>query len=502
MSECVDHTINGTSSGGYTCRCTTGYDGNPYLSDGCQDINECLLDPNPCKKGKCINLPGTHTCTCDSGYRLNENKTCVKGGKGKSTVLKVSLGISISMFVLLVGIFWLYCGMKRRKFKQLKEMYFKENGGEKLREKLASHKGSVETAARIFTSAELKQATNNYHRDKILGEGAYGTVYKGVLADNKVVAIKKSKIMAKSQTDQFVNEVLVLSQINHRNVVKLLGCCLETEMPLLVYEYVSNGTLYDHVHKRNGKGPLSLRLRLKIAAETAESLAYLHYSTSMQIVHRDVKATNILLDEKFTAKVSDFGASKLVPEDQDQLSTLVQGTMGYLDPEYLQSNTLTEKSDVYSFGVVLVELLTSRRALSLDKPEAERSLANVFVCAVEDGLLKHILDEEVVKDGHFETVEKVADLAKRCLSMKGRERPTMREVARELEGLQILPKHSGGGKPDSSPKQTDYLLASPSNAYVVDVKGEGDVGSITTSIEYDQSMQNQAQVLRPDDAGR
>ncbi|PRQ55442.1 putative protein kinase RLK-Pelle-WAK family [Rosa chinensis] len=180
--------------------------------------------------------------------------------------------------------------------------------------------------------------------------------------------------------------------------------------------------------------------------------------------------------------------------------------MGYLDPEYLQSNTLTEKSDVYSFGVVLVELLTSRRALSLDKPEGEQSLANVFVCAVEVGLLKHILDEEVVEDGHFQTVEQVTDLAKRCLSVKGRERPTMMEVARELERLQILPKHSGGGKPDSSPKETDYLLASPSNAYVVDMRGEGESeghgGSITTDIEHDQSMQNRAQVLRPYDAGR
>ncbi|KAK9939333.1 hypothetical protein M0R45_016031 [Rubus argutus] len=164
-SECVDRTINGTSSGGYTCRCMTGFNGNPYLSDGCQDIDECLLVPNsnPCNKGKCINLPGTYTCTCDSGYILNENKTtCVQGNKGKNTILKVSLGISISMFVLLVGIFWLYCGMKKRKFKQLKEKYFKENGGEKLREKLASHKGSVETTARIFTATDLKLATNNY----------------------------------------------------------------------------------------------------------------------------------------------------------------------------------------------------------------------------------------------------------------------------------------------------------------------------------------------------
>ncbi|XP_062014634.1 putative wall-associated receptor kinase-like 16 [Rosa rugosa] len=153
----------------------------------------------------------------------------------------------------------------------------------------------------------------------------------------------------------------------------------------------------------------------------------------MKIVHRDVKATNILLDEKLTAKLSDFGASKLVLDDKTRLSTLMQGTMGYLDPEYLQSNTLTKKGDFYSFGVVLVELLTSENAIRFDKSKAERNLANLFVSTIEDkGLraLGPILDDEIVKDGNWEIIKKVGKLAERCLSVKGYERPTMEEVAR------------------------------------------------------------------------
>lgn len=231
-------------------------------------------------------------------------------------------------------------------------------------------------------------------------------------------------------------------------------------MPMLVYDFVGNGTLYEHIHKINGKGPLSLALRLKIAVETARALSYLHHSTSTQIVHRDVKATNILLDEKFTAKVSDFGASRLVPEDETQLSTLVQGTMGYLDPEYLLSNTLTEKSDVYSFGVVLVELLTSKKAVSFDKPEAERNLANVFVSTVEKGPLDPILDDEIVKDGNREIILKVANLAERCLSVKRDDRPTMKDTETELDGMLRTLAKQPGEKPHSSSKETDHSVES------------------------------------------
>ncbi|PRQ29922.1 putative protein kinase RLK-Pelle-WAK family [Rosa chinensis] len=407
------------------------------------DINECIASTDPCNNGTCKNSDGDYTCTCN--FRNENPKSCVQNTPiSKNKSLKVSLGVSLSFLGVLLVTFWIYCGLKRRKFKILKEKYFKDNGGFLLQQKLENFDGPQ--AAKIFTREELKKATNNFHDSLKIGEGGYGFVYKGTLSNGNEVAIKVSKSSAPmTQSNQFINEVIVLSQINHRNAVKLLGCCLETQTPLLVYEFVSNGTLYEHIHKKNGKGPLSFGLRMKIATETSASLAFLHYSTSMQIVHRDVKAANILLDENFTAKVSDFGASKL-------------------------SNTLTEKSDVYSFGVVLVELITSQVAISYQKPEAERSLAKIFVTSVEENRLDQILDHEIIKEGSFETAEQVAHLAKSCLSLKGSDRPAMKEVAMKLEGvLQVMAKHPWG-KADASPKETDYLqLASHSKAYVVDV---------------------------------
>lgn len=343
-------------------------------------------------------------------------------------------GIALGVIVVLLSAFWLHLELRRRRLIRMRQKFFLQNGGILLQEKLTRRERSSD-AARIFSASELHNATNNFHDNMIIGRGGNGIVYKGFLPDNRIVAIKKCKEVDPNQIDQFINEVIVLSQINHRNVVKLLGCCLETQAPLLVYEFISNGTLYEHIHNKAKARFISWEMRLKIAAETAGVLSYLHSAASTPIIHRDVKSTNILLDHTYTAKVSDFGASRLIPLDQTQLSTMVQGTFGYLDPEYMQTNQLTEKSDVYSFGVVLVELLTGKKALSYDRPEEERNLANFFLSVMRKEGLFQVVDDNVEREGNGEQLMRVAVLAKRCLNVRGEERPSMKEVAMELEGL-------------------------------------------------------------------
>ncbi|KAJ3684528.1 hypothetical protein LUZ61_013692 [Rhynchospora tenuis] len=247
-----------------------------------------------------------------------------------------------------------------------------------------------------------------------------------------MVAIKKCKIVNESKKKEFGKEMLILSQINHKNIVKLLGCCIEVEVPMLVYEYIPNNTLFHFIHGKKQGSCISLSNRLKIAQESAEALTYLHFSASPPIFHGDVKSANILLDQNYTAKVSDFGASILAPTDEAQFVTLVQGTCGYLDPEYIQSCQLTDKSDVYSFGVVLMELLTSKLVIDFDAPEEEKSLSSYFLSAMEEKKIHDILDDEIKCGDDMKVIMEVAELAKRCLNMKGKDRPTMKEVAEEL----------------------------------------------------------------------
>ncbi|KAF4387638.1 hypothetical protein G4B88_003965 [Cannabis sativa] len=202
-------------------------------------------------------------------------------------------------------------------------------------------------------------------------------------------------------------------------------------------------------------------MRLKIAIETAGAIAYLHSSTSISIIHRDIKTANILIDDNYIAKVSDFGASRLVPIDKTQLTTLVQGTLGYLDPEYFHTSQLTEKSDVYSFGVVLAELLTGEKALSFDRSENERNLALYFISSMEEDDLLRILDHNLITsvEDNMEKIKVMANVAKGCLRVRGEERPTMKEVASELEGLIERELHPWGEE-DLNVEETEYLLES------------------------------------------
>ncbi|XP_022989770.1 wall-associated receptor kinase 2-like [Cucurbita maxima] len=424
----------------YRCGCLDGFEGNPYLPRGCQDIDECRDERlNDCKF-ECVNTKGNYTCNCPEGFKGDGRR----GGEGctrsSKSFVQVIIGVSVGFTVLVIGSTWLYLGYRKWKLIKLKEKFFEENGGLMLQRHLSQWKSSTDTVT-IFTQEELDKATNKYDESAVIGKGGYGTVYKGILPDGSVVAIKKSKLVDQSQTSQFINEVIVLSQINHRNVVKLLGCCLETQVPLLVYEFVTNGTLFDHIHDTTKHVPLSWKARLRIALETAGVISYLHSSASTPIIHRDIKTTNILLDDNYNAKVSDFGASKLVPLDQTQLSTMVQGTLGYLDPEYLLTSELTEKSDVYSFGIVLLELITGKKAVSFEGPEAERNLAMYVLCAMKEDRLGEVVEKGMAREGEFEQIKDVGKVARKCLRISGEERPSMKEVVMELEGLRVMAEH-------------------------------------------------------------
>ncbi|KAL2925361.1 putative wall-associated receptor kinase-like 11 [Bienertia sinuspersici] len=375
-SSCVNKTTSAHGAGGYVCRCKDGfYEGNPYLPNGCQVVKECegCVD-------QCILLPN-HSFGC--------------GKKGSATTLFVGLGLGIGSMLAILGAYWLYRVMKRKRNSKLKANNFERNGGLLLKQKILSSNNKTEKI-KIFNSDELDKATDEYNEERILGRGGQGTVYK--------------------------------------------GCCLESEVPMLVYEYVPCGTLSQHIHASKQEIPMPWEMRLQIGTDIANALAYLHSSYFVPIFHRDIKSSNILLDEKYRAKLSDFGISKSVTVDQTHFTTdHIVGTYGYLDPEYFISNRFTDKSDVFSFGVVLVELLTGQKAIRSEKDE--RGLAAWFLRHIGDSKLYETLDARVVKEGKEKEIMGVAQLAKRCLSMDGKGRPAMKEVAAELETIRSSLQH-------------------------------------------------------------
>lgn len=397
-------------------------------SRGCGPNSQCLRDPKS-RGMRCLcnrNFhwePTTGICTKDlSPCRIRG--VCRRG---------LLIGGLLSSICAVAGAGGVVAVIYRRK-RQVRE------GQSKLAKERASilSVNSGGKSARIFSSKEIKKATKGFAKDRLLGTGGFGEVYKGTLEDGTTVAVKAAKLGNSKSTEQVLNEVRILSQVNHKYLVKLLGCCVEAEQPLMIYEYIPNGTLYDRLHKAPF---LDWKSRLNIASQTAEALAYLHSAAYTPIYHRDVKSTNILLDENMNAKVSDFGLSRLAEPDLSHISTCAQGTLGYLDPEYYRNYQLTDKSDVYSFGMVLLELVTSQKAIDFSRGADDVNLAVYVMERSEEGKTMEIVDPGLLADSSplvVDSIKAFACLALGCLQEKSRDRPSMKEVAEELQYIIAL----------------------------------------------------------------
>ncbi|RWR96278.1 putative leucine-rich repeat receptor-like serine/threonine-protein kinase [Cinnamomum micranthum f. kanehirae] len=294
--------------------------------------------------------------------------------------------------------------------------------------------GSLPFENRQFTYAEVLSMTNNFQR--CIGKGGFGTVYHGQMTDGTHVAVKMlspGSIKSPCQgSKEFQNEAHLLMRVHHRNLVPFIGYCQEDGNMALIYNYMAQGHLGTHLSDSNSDA-LSWDRRLRIALDVAQGLEYLHNGCKPPIIHRDVKTANILLNERLEAKIGDFGLSKVFSDDLTHVSTAVKGTFGYLDPEYCNSNNLTEKSDVYSFGVVLLQLITGKKAIVRISGSAPRSLIDWAIPMVVGGDIMDLIDPKLEGNYDIKSIQKVVEIARACTSPKSIDRPHMRDVVVELK---------------------------------------------------------------------
>ncbi|XP_028792852.1 probable serine/threonine-protein kinase PIX13 [Neltuma alba] len=348
----------------------------------------------------------------------------------------------------------------------INSQFSESSGGE------AYPNGQILPAAnlRTFTFAELKAATKNFRVDTVLGEGGFGKVFKGWLEEKAtpkngsgtVVAVKKLNSESLQGFEEWQSEINFLGRLSHPNLVKLLGYCWEENELLLVYEFMQKGSLENHLFGRGSAvQPLSWDIRLKIAIGAARGLAFLH--TSEKVIYRDFKASNILLDGSYTAKISDFGLAKLAPSaSRSHVTTRVMGTFGYAAPEYVATGHLYVKSDVYGFGVVLVEILTALRALDQNRPSGQHSLVDWVKPYLHDGRkLKSIMDSRLEGKYPSKSAFRIAQLALKCLALEPKHRPSMKEVLENLERIQAANDRPGEPRLRSTRNVASHRVTRP-----------------------------------------
>ncbi|XP_074311941.1 putative LRR receptor-like serine/threonine-protein kinase At1g06840 isoform X2 [Silene latifolia] len=344
-----------------------------------------------------------------------------KGGISKVLLVSILVGVVVCAVVVSVAI-TLFISRKKNSYRRLSRRF------------LSKHMSIKIAGIKDFTYNEMSQASNDFDCSAQVGEGGYGNVYKGTLADGTVVAIKRAKEDSRQGMHEFLTEIHLLSRLHHRNLVALVGYCCENDEQMLVYEFMPNGTLEDWLSGKSEK-ILGYSTRLHIALGAASGVLYLHREANPPIFHRDIKASNILLDSHLIAKVADFGISCLAPVLDDEgdtsqyLFTGVKGTPGYIDPEYFLTQNLTDKSDVYSLGVVFLELITGVPPISHGK-----NLVREVNLALKSGPLLDIVDKRM-KGYSCDNVERFIALTMRCCEEKPEMRPSMLDVVRELENI-------------------------------------------------------------------
>ncbi|KAL8262217.1 hypothetical protein R6Q59_026266 [Mikania micrantha] len=380
------------------------------------------------------------------------SSSTTRSGKHLSLILVVGIGAGILLVAVICVLIIYSC---RRKPESLP----KENEKPKTTESLPTA-GSFPhpTSTRFIAYEELKEATNNFEHSSLLGEGGFGRVFRGVLNDGTHVAIKRLSTGGQQGDKEFLVEVEMLSRLHHRNLVKLVGYYSNRDNSenLLCYELVPNGSLEAWLHGLLGVNyPLDWDTRMKIALDAARGLAYLHEDSQPSVIHRDFKASNILLENNFHAKVADFGLAKHAPEGRaTHLSTRVMGTFGYVAPEYAMTGHLLVKSDVYSYGVVLLELLTGRKPVDMTQPSGQENLVSWSRPILRDkDRLEELADPKLGGKYPIEDLARVCTIAAACVALEANQRPTMGEVVQSLKMVQRVAEYQETSTTNTQPPQ-------------------------------------------------
>ncbi|XP_064943556.1 LEAF RUST 10 DISEASE-RESISTANCE LOCUS RECEPTOR-LIKE PROTEIN KINASE-like 1.2 isoform X2 [Musa acuminata AAA Group] len=408
---------------------------------------ECSLSNGRCSHD---DASASFVCICPDGRHSPRN--CRSKSNRRTVTGAACVGVAGLVVVSLLGLLFFRREMWKRLISSVPLHRTASSGSTSEQD---PEFGGERYVTQVFKYEELQKATGGFSSSNQLGDGGFGTVYKGNLRDGRTVAIKRLYEHNCRRVEQFMTEVRILSSLRHPNLVTLYGCTSRRSRELLlVYEYVPNGTVADHLHgPRAGEAGLPWATRMSIAIETADALSYLHAVTP-QIIHRDVKTNNILLDNSFHVKVADFGLSRLFPVNATHVSTAPQGTPGYVDPEYHRCYQLTDKSDVYSFGVVLVEIIASKPAVDISRRRHEINLADMAIAKIQNDELDQLVDPNLWCQSNCEMIRQVAEVAFSCLQADGDMRPTMKEVVEALRGIE----DAKGVEADAMVEEDDYLL--------------------------------------------